>query len=240
MHPYRTLEATYRRLTIRRAPWAAAHGLAADLDDIVAAIRDDFDRPRDSDAALRTLLAIGRDEPDAITVALHALAPALRRRIATTATVEYHTDALAELAFVLLDSDLRGDRLAHRLVNRAHSRAWRHARRAQTHGTRNITTTVPCPPERLGPMLDHTRRSIDLADAVAARVDLGRFAAAVEADLAAGVVTPETWQRYRDQRLRRAVNGPASPSSGSERVALHRASRRLAPYIDRYLATHVA
>jgi hypothetical protein len=113
MNPYRNLDTAYRHLALRSTPpaWQSELG---DLDGIVTAIRHDHPDPTASDTMLRRLLAVGRAEPDALTVALYALAPALRARIGRAVTDEYRADALTDLAFVLLDSALDRPRLAHR------------------------------------------------------------------------------------------------------------------------------
>lgn len=240
MNPFTSLESAYRTLAARPASWTTP-GLGDDLDRIVAVIRGDQADPGVSDRTLRAIIDIGRAEPDAVTVALHALAPALRSRLARAVTLEYQADALCELAFVLLDSDLERPGLAHRLVNRAHSRVWRHARRAHTRGTRNPVTTLPVPPGRLGPLIDHLHGPVhDVADTAAARVDLTRFASAVRTAVTEGALPEAAWTTYRDRRLQRAITGVASPSTGTERVVVHRTGQKLKPYIDSYLSPHAA
>lgn len=237
MNPYRDLDEAYQRLARRTIP----SGPDEDLDALVATIRDDTPDSGPSDAALRSQIAAGRTNPDALTVVLHALAPQLRARLSRAATYEYHADALADLALVVLDSDLDGPCLAHRLVNRAHNRVWRSARRVHTRGVLNLTTTVPCPPARLALLHDY-RPGVtgDFADVIANRVDLERFQNAIETAIADGVIPPEVWAAYRDHRLQRAVTVGLPTSSSRERVAAHRAARRLAPYIDTYLGLHAA
>src|SRR4051794_7258337 len=105
MNLYRTLDDTYRHLALRPAPPAWGSGLRS-LDQLVATIRHDQPDPNESDAALRHLLAVGRNEPEALTVVLYALAPALRARIGRAVTEDYRADVLVELSFVLLDSSL--------------------------------------------------------------------------------------------------------------------------------------
>lgn len=241
MNPYRDLDDAYRRLARRPARRAITTGQGGDLDAVVATIRDDTPDSGRSDQALRSLIAAGRTDPDALTVVLYALAPELRGRVSRMATSEYHTDALADLALVVLDGDLDGPGLAHRLVNRAHNRVWRDARRVHTRGVLNVMTTVPCPPDRLARLHDH-RPGIapDVADNVVDRVDLERFQTAVETAVADGLIPGAVWMAYRDHRLRRAVTVGLASSSSRERVAAHRAARRLAPYIDTYLGLHAA
>jgi len=241
MNPYRDLDDAYQRLARRPARRTIPTGQGGDLDAIVVAIRDDAPDSSRSDQTLRALIAAGRTNPDALTVALYALAPELRGRVSRAATGEYHADALGDLALVILDSELDRPGLAHRLVNRAHNRVWRNARHVHTRGVVNVTTTVPCPPDRLALLHDHRPGiTADIADAVADRVDLERFQAAIESAVAEGLIPSEVWAAYRDHRLRRAVSAGLPVSSSRERVAAHRAAGRLAPYIDAYLGLHAA
>jgi len=241
LNPYRDLDDAYQRLARRPARRTILTRQGADLDAIVATIRDDTPNSGPSDLTLRALIAAGRTDPDALTVALYALAPELRARLSRTATGEYHADALGDLALVILDSDLDRPGLAHRLVNRAHNRVWRSARRVHTRGVLNVTTTVPCPPDRLARLHDHRPGvTADVADTVINRVDLERFQTAVETAIADGLIPPAVWAAYRDHRLHRAVTVGLPASSSRERVAAHRAARRLAPYIDTYLGLHAA
>lgn len=241
MDPYNALDTAYRQLARRPPTWTTSTGLNGDLDAIVAAIRN-FEPDSDpSDRTLRALIDNGRTRPDALTVVLHALAPRLRARLARTATGEYHTDALTELAFVILDSDLDPPRLAHRLVHRAHNRAWRHARRVNTRGVLNVITTAPCPPDLLARLQDHRPSDTpDFADTVVDRVDLERFQTAVETAVTDGLIPAPVWAAYRNHRLRRAVTAGMATSTSQERVAAHRAARQIAPYVDTYLGLHVA
>ncbi|MGQ0433191.1 MAG: hypothetical protein ACT452_12380 [Microthrixaceae bacterium] len=241
MNPYRDLDDAYQRIARHPHRHTIPSGPGGDLDAIVATIRDDIPDSGPSDQTVRSLIAAGRTDPDALTVVLYALAPQLRARLSHAATGEYHADALGDLALVVLDSDLDRPGLAHRLVNRAHNRVWRSARRVHTRGVLNITTTVPCPPDRLAHLHDH-RPGVtgDIADTVADRVDLERFHTAIEAAVADGLIPPEVWAAYRDHRLHRAVTAGLPSSSSRERVAAHRAARRLAPYIDTYLGLHAA
>jgi hypothetical protein len=241
LNPYRDLDDAYQRLARRPARPTILTRQGADLDAIVATIRDDTPNSGPSDLTLRSLIAVGRTDPDALTVALYALAPELRARLSRTATGEYHADALGDLALVILDSDLDRPGLAHRLVNRAHNRVWRSARRVHTRGILNVTTTVPCQPDRLARLHDHRPVvTADVADTVINRVDLERFQTAVETAVADGLIPPAVWAAYRDHRLHRALTGGLPSSSSRERVAAHRAARLLAPYIDTYLGLHAA
>lgn len=241
MNPYRDLDDAYQRLVRHPARRTIPSGPDGDLAAVVATIRDDTPDSGPSDLALRSLIAAGRTNPDALTVVLHALAPQLRARLSHAATGEYYADALGDLALVVLDSDLDGPGLAHRLVNRAHNRVWRSARRVHTRGVLNITTTAPFSPDRLARVRDQRPGvTADVADTVVNRVDLERFQTAIEAAIADGLILSEVWAAYRRHRLQRAVTGGLPTSSSRERVAAHRAARRLAPYIDTYLGLHAA
>ena len=241
MNPYRDLDDAYQRIARHPHRHTIPSGPGDDLDAIVATIRDDTPDSGPSDQTLRCLIADGRANPDALTVVLYALAPELRARLSRTATGEYHADALGDLALVVLDSDLDRPGLAHRLVNRAHNRVWRNARRVHTRGVVNITTTAACPPDRLARLQDHRPDvTADVADAVANRVDLERFQIAIASAIADGLIPSEVWVAYRDHRLQRAVTVGLPASSSRERVAAHRAARRLAPYIETYLGLHAA
>jgi hypothetical protein len=238
VNPYRELDAAYQRLHHHRASSQLSD--LGDLDHLIDVIRNDKPDSAASDRALRELILIGRSAPAATTVALYALAPALRARISRTATAEYHHDAVTELALVILDSDIDGARLAHRLVNRTHSRIWRSARRSRTHGVLNITTTFPCEPDRLALLDRQPGRSDSFDDIVVNRLALERFRAAVEHAVADGVVPDDVWTVYRNHRIRRALVTGLPASTGQERVAAHRAALRLAPYVDAHLAVHAA
>lgn len=240
MKPYRDLDAAYQ-LIRRRHARRPIPGLG-DLDHIVDAIRADAPDPATSDEALRHLLSVGTVHPDANTVALHALAPALSYRISRVATVEHHHNGLVELTLVLLNSDLAGARLAHRLVNRAHTRIWKAAKTARTRGGENPIEILPGEPDRLalvGDLLADGRLD-EVGDQVVDRISLQRFEAAVEAAVSSGVIPMHAWAAYRNTRLLRAVVAGLPPTTSQERVLAHRAARRLAPYVDAHLSVHAA
>lgn len=228
MHAYDTLELAYRRLA-RRAPlldWLTAFGTP---DDVVAVIRNHRPDPTRSDDTLRQLIALTAEHPDALTVALHALAPALRARIGRAITDEYRADALTDLAFVLLDGHaLDRPGLAHRLVNRAHNRTYQTALRVVSRGTVNPIQMVPTDPDRLV-----TRGQMgDFADQVADRVDLQRFRGAVRDAIADGRLSQTAWDAYERHRLARALDLGTRACNGSERVIAGRAERKLRPLIE--------
>lgn len=238
--PYQDLAAAYRGIhpTLRRR--LEAH-LDSDLATCIDTIRNDQPDPVRSDAVVHAALTAPQLASVSQIVILHALAPMLRHRIATTATPEYHADAVTNLTLVLLDSDLSGPGIAHRLVHRAHNRTWRAARRVRTHGVRRTITTNPYDPDRLVHRREgHDPSSDDIAEQVANQVDLTRFATAIDTAIDTGQLPATTWIAFRDHRLRRTVALRTEPSTGAERVAAHRAARRLTPYIDTLLQGHAA
>ena len=148
MNLFRHIEADYRRLARDGLPdqWRID---AATLDDAVDAIRDHRQNQERSDDLTRRLATIARTDQRAAVVVLHALAPLLGARLGRAVTAEYRTDALTELAMVILDSPLDGPRLAHRLVNRAHTRVYKAARRVEHRGVVHIVEIVPVDPTRM-------------------------------------------------------------------------------------------
>ena len=234
MNLYESLDAAYHHLTRRPLPpaWRPQLGDFSDLDAVVAAIRDDRPDPRRSDTVLRGVLTLGRHDPDAITVALYALAPALRARIGRAVTPDYRADALADLAFVLLDGPFDRPGLAHRLVNRAHTRVWKAAGRVHQRGVVFPVTVTPQEPQVL------TRQhgaSPDFADTVIRRVDLSRFSAAVQYAIANGALSERAWAAYRDHRLRRAIDPTGPALNGTQRKLAARAIPRLQALVDMHL-----
>jgi hypothetical protein len=235
--PYRSVATAYANLGGRRRRRLELM-LGLDLDDLIAAIRRHQQAPAASDDAIRTAVAAGAE---AHLVVLHALVPELRRRIVHTATTEYHTDAISHLALVLLDSDLSAAGLVPKLISRAHNRALRAARSARIRGDLGQIAVDPCDPH----VLDRARERrdvnpTDVADEATQRADLARFGQAVRAAIATGDVTEAGWTAYRDHRLRRALALDAGASTGAERVASLRASRRLAPLVSTHLNGHAA
>jgi len=79
VNPYRDLDDAYQRLALRPQHRTSPGGRK--LDAIVATIRDDTPDSGRSDQTLRSLIAAGRTDPDALTVVLYALAPELRARL---------------------------------------------------------------------------------------------------------------------------------------------------------------
>lgn len=235
--PYRLVASTYTHMEGRRRRRLEL-ALGIDLDELVTRIQHHQDAPAASDVAIRLAVAAGAE---AHLVVLHALVPELRRRISRTATIEYHADAIGNLALVLLDSDLSPTGLAARLISRAHNRTLRSARSARSRGEGGRYAIAPCDPE----LLDRTREwrqtdYPDIAEEAVQRVDLEHFGQAVREAIATGAVTETTWSTYRDQRLRRTLALGVGASTGAERVAAHRAARRLAPLVSTCLHGHAA
>lgn len=240
--PYRDLTAAYHHLTRRPPTWTSHPDLAHHdgLGAIVDAVRNDRPDPANSDHTVRTLAAIGRTEPTAITVLLHALAAELTARLARTITVEYRADALGELAAVILESDLDGPRIGHRLVNRAHNRTHKHHHRVRHHGHTDPTTVDPYPPDRIIDLHDFNAVTTDVAELATARVDLERFHVAIAAAVATGELGEKVWAVYSDHRLRTVFIPADSPAATRQRVAAYRAAKRIQPFIDIHLKGHAA
>jgi hypothetical protein len=235
--PYRTVASAYTRMDRRRRRRLELV-LGVGLDDLVDRIRDHRDVPSASDEAIRLAVAAGAE---AHLLVLHALVPELRRRISHTATSEYHADAIGNLALVLLDSDLSPTGLATRLISRAHNRTLRAARSARCRGEGGHIAIDPCDPHVLDRTGEWQQTDYpDIAEEAAQRADLARFGAAVREAITAGDVTEAAWATYRDHRLRRTLALGSEASTGAERVAAHRAARRLAPLVSTYLHGHAA
>lgn len=228
---YDDLTTAYQNLTTRPQPWLASLD-HPDLDSLVTAIRTDQPDPTASDQTLRALVALGRHEPDALTVALYALAPRLRARLGRATTDEYRHDVLTDLATVLLDSNLDGARLANRLVNRAHNRTHKAAGRVAHRGTRHPMTVLPLEPEHLANL---AHPGDDPATIATRRADLERFADAVRTAIDAGLLSERAWAAYRDHRLRRALHLDDRVANNYERTTAARTAPKLEPLIATYL-----
>lgn len=240
--PYSELARVYRHLARRPPAWAAqlAPGDAAGLDAVVQLVRaSDADSTR-SDVTIRALAGLAHDDRSAATVLLHALAPKLRQQLSRAATAEYRADALTELAIVILENDLDGEGLARRLVNRAHTRTYKHEYRIRHHGTADLKIVDPCPPDRLTDLRDRQTAVTDIASGVADRVDLERFIASAVALVATGSMTAGSWHALVEHRLTGALTGSGRTAPTRQRVAAHRAVRRLAPLVSRHLSLHAA
>lgn len=240
--PFRDLAVAYQHL-IRRPPrWTRHPALArhGGLDGIVAAIRDDQPDSTDSDATLRTLATIGREDGRATTVALYSLVPEVARRISRATTSEFRADALSELAAVILEPDDGRSQLAHRYVNRAHNRVHKHHHRVRNRGKAVPFTVHPLPNDRLLDYRDRQADQADIAELVAARVDLERFGTGIVTALAEGTLEPRTWATFSDLRLRVVYMADRQPIPTRERVAAWRASKKVQPLIDAHLQGHAA
>lgn len=235
MNLYQSLDATSARLA-GHAPPAAWRTGCATYADVVFTIRDDYPDPSRSDAILRRLLDTDMSRSDASGVVLDALAPALRSRLGRSVTDEYRDDVLTELALVILDTDratLDRPGLAHRLVNRAHTRAYKASQRTYQRGAARPITIAPTDPARFSD--GDIACSGDIADTVAVNVDLHRFMAAAEAAVRTGHLSASVWAAYRSHRLARAVDPDQPPCDGVQRKLAGRAATRLQPLVDTHL-----
>jgi hypothetical protein len=240
--PFRDLAVAYRHLALRPPVWSGHPALRGygGLDGIVAAIRDDDPDPTGSDDTMRALAAVARDDRRAATVALYGLAAELERRLSRATTAEYRADVLGELAAVILEGDTAGRGLGHRYVNRAHNRIHKHHHRVRHHGRAVLSTVDPLPTDRVIDYYDRQSTPSDIADLVAARVDLERFGTAVAAAIADGDLAEQTWTTYADHRLRVVYLPDRAPVPTRERVAAWRAAKILQPFIENHLQGHAA
>ncbi len=232
MNLFRHIEADYRRIARDGIPdhWRID---AATLDDAVEAIRDHRQNQERSDALTRRLATIARTDQRAAVVVLYALAPLLGARLGRAVTTEYRTDALSELAIVILDSPLDGPRLAHRLVNRAHTRVYKAARRVVERGVVHVVEIAPVDPSRMGTSFG--RSTPDIAEEVTDRLALARFNDAVLKAIDSGGLSRPAWTAFRDHRLRRAVDISGPTATGVQRKLASRAALRIQPLVDQYL-----
>jgi hypothetical protein len=232
MNLFRHIEADYRRIARDGLPDQWCIDLAT-LDDVVEAIRDHREHQKRSDDLTRRLATIARTDQRAAVVVLYALAPLLGARLGRAVTTEYRTDALTELAMVILDSPLDGDRLAHRLVNRAHTRVYKAARRVEQRGVVNIVEIAPVDPMRM--MARMVVSSPDIAEGVTDRLALARFNGAVLGAVGSGELSATVWAAFRDHRLRRALDPSGLTSTGVQRKLASRAALRIQPLAYRHL-----
>ena len=232
MNLFRHIEADYRRIARDGLPDQWCTGLATP-DDVVEAIRDHREHQERSDDLTRRLATIARTDQRAAVVVLHALAPLLGARLGRAVTAEYRTDALIELAMVILDSPLDGPRLAHRLVNRAHTRVYKAARRVEQRGVVNIVQIAPVDPHRMAASVGTC--AADVADGVTDRLALARFNDAARLAVDNGDLSASLWTAFRDHRLWRALDPSGPTSTGVQRKLASRAARRIQPLVDQYL-----
>jgi hypothetical protein len=232
MNLFRHIEADYRRIARDGLPDQWCIELAA-VDDLVEAIRDHREHQQRSDDLTRRLATIARTDQRAAVVVLYALAPLLGARLGRAVTAEYRTDALTELAMVILDSPLDGPRLAHRLVNRAHTRVYKAARRVEQRGVVHIVEIAPIDPHRMAASVGTC--AADIADGVTDRLALARFNNAALEAVENGDLSASGWDAYRHHRLRRAVDSSQRTSTGVQRKLASRAARRIQPLVDQHL-----
>ena len=232
MNLFRHIEADYRRVARDGIPDQWCIDLVT-LDDVVEAVRDHREHQERSDGLTRRLATIARTDQRAAVVVLYALAPMLGARLGRAVTAEYRTDALTELAMVILDSPLDGPRLAHRLVNRAHTRVYKAARRVEQRGVVHIVEIAPVDPQRM--VASVGTREPDIADGVADRLALAQFNQAVLTAVHTGILSPPVWAAYREHRLRRALDPSGPTSTGVQRKLASRAATRIQPLVDQHL-----
>ncbi len=232
MNLFRHIEADYRRVARDGLPDQWCIDLAT-LDDVVEAIRDHREHQQRSDDLTLRLATIARTDQRAAVVVLYALAPLLGARLGRAVTTEYRTDALTELAMVILDSPLDGPRLAHRLVNRAHTRVYKAARRVEQRGVVHIVEIAPIDPQRM--VASAGTCAADIGDGVTDRLALARFNHAVLTAVENGALSGSVWAAFRDHRLRRALDPSAPASTGVQRKLASRAATRIQPLVDQYL-----
>lgn len=223
MNLYRTLDTEYRTLARNTLP--ASWCLDVDsFDALVDAIRTEDAL---SDMLLGRLVEVAPVDARAVIVASFALMPLLRARLGRSATDEYRNDALTELTIVILDAPTVGAHLARRLVNRAHTRAHKAARRVTHRGVVHLVEIAPTDPDILTRCGD---ARCDVADEAVERADLARFHAAVTA-----VLSPSQLDAYRQHRLRRVLDASAPACTAVQRKLASRATARIQPLIDEYL-----
>lgn len=232
MNLFKHIEADYRRIAHDGLPDQWGIDLAT-LDGVVEAIRDHREHQKRSDDLTRQLATIARTDQRAAVVVLYALAPLLGARLGRAVTTEYRTDALTELAMVIFDSPLDGPRLAHRLVNRAHTRVYKAARRVEQRGVVHIVEIAPMDPQRMAVSVGTC--VADIADGVTDRLALDQFNRAVQTAVAGGTLSAAVWAAYRDHRLRRAVDSSPAPSTAVQRKLASRAALRIQPLVVQYL-----
>lgn len=232
MNLFRHIEADYRRIARDGLPDQWCIDLAS-IDDVVEAIRDHREHQERSDDLTRRLATIARTDQRAAVVVLYALGPLLGARLGRAATAEYRTDALTELAMVILDSPLDGPRLAHRLVNRAHTRVYKAARRVEQRGVVHLVEIAPVDPQRMVATVGAC--AADVSDGVIDRLTLARFNQAVLTAVHDGELSASLWAAFRDHRLRRALDASAPTSTGVQRKLASRAASRIQPLVDEYL-----
>jgi hypothetical protein len=108
------------------------------------------------------------------------------------------------------------------------------------HGRATPSTVDPLPIDRVIEYRDRQDTPADIAEVVAARVDLERFRAAVATAIADGDLSEAAWLTYADHRIRVVYLPDRAPVPTRLRVAAYRAAKRLQPIIDTHLHGHAA
>jgi len=116
----------------------------------------------------------------------------------------------------------------------------KHHYRVRHHGRAAPSTVDPLPPDRVTDYRDQQLTQRDVADEVAARVDLERFGSAITTAINAGDLAEATWTTYADHRLRVIYLPDRPPVATRHRVAAYRAAKKLQPIIDSHLQGHAA
>jgi hypothetical protein len=244
---YAHLAGTVARLTHRPLPpqWTALEPVLAGHADhagVLAAIADTHDGTQRSDEHIRALRRLAANDPDAATVLLAALAPILRAeyRSPQARTTDYLTDALTDLALVILEaSDIdTAPALARRLINRATTRTnKRYTREGRILAARRDLHDNPA--LLVGPEPLHATVTHDFTRAVHDRVQLQEFRAAVQRAITAGDLSPDTWHTFRDGPLRDAIQPASTSRSPTMRNRTRRAAIRVraAAHTDRLAMT---
>jgi hypothetical protein len=192
------LRRSYAMIAKRRIPraWIAAQPTLAGYatpTELVAAVRDD-DHQDVSDTAVRALLHLAREVPDAGLVLLEAMATKALLRLGSGASPEYREGLLTEIACVILDSDdlLELDHLVHRIGGRASRRSRRRLKRDQRRSDNEFELIWGI--EYVEPV-----RSAD--DLVITRVQFDHVCELLVEALGSGALAPVAWEDFRDGRL---------------------------------------
>jgi hypothetical protein len=80
----------------------------------------------------------------------------------------------------------------------------------------------------------------DVADLVAARTDIARFAHSIETAVASGRISARGWHAYRDQRLSRSITGDTPRAAVNDRNMASRAARKIRTHANVHLLCHAS
>lgn len=221
----RQLQAAYDHLVSRAHPWPShpVLGQRPVADHVVAVGAGE-------DGALQALVVLAQaGDEAAATVALWALLPALRQRAWGFPRPRQPRQALNDhltCAYqAIRDADPGEERLAERIVERAHGR-WR---RGQARDERSEGASLEFVSSR------PWRGPDPVSDDVVARLCLGEVASAAAAAIHAGTLSSEAWAMLLASRLGGAASdelGDAYGLSGSGvRTAVARATGRLRHHV---------